>query len=390
MTTLNIKLAIVTDVLPPWNVGGRETHLDELLPELARLGFDITVYTMRWWDEPVADKKFGDGYLRVRGICRPRPLYQAGRRSFAQAFVYAVACLRLLGEDFDIVETDPVPYFHLPVVWLVSKIRRKPLAILWWEVWGGDYWKEYLGRLGRLGLLFERVAVRMSDVTLAGSRRTYQQLADLGVRRERLVLTEPASRTICAEIRPGAPELLFVGRLLGHKRPDLAIGIVQELADVSVRLCIVGSGPVKEELEQQVREAHLEERVTFVARASEEELSDLIVNARVLVAPSEREGFGLVVAEALSVGTPVVTVDASTNASRELVIDGVTGRVCRTGDLEELSRAVRELLAHPLVRADVKTGWESLGIPKNYADVALQYLPILRQLALSRPRGRRG
>lgn len=388
MTTLNIKLAIVTDVLPPWNVGGRETHLEELLPELARLGFDITVYTMRWWDEPVADRQYGRGYLRVRGICNPRPLYKAGRRSFAQAFVYSLACLRLLGEDFDIVETDPVPYFHLPIVWLVSKIRRRPLAILWWEVWGGDYWTEYLGRIGRLGLLFERTAVRMSDVTLAGSRRTYQQLADLGVRRDRLVLTEPASRRISADFRAGAPDLLFVGRLLAHKRPDLAIRIVQELADLPVRLCIVGSGPVKGELEQQVRAAHLEDRVTFVERASEEELSDLIVNARVLVAPSEREGFGLVVAEALSVGTPVVTVDASTNASRELVIDGVTGRVCRTGDLRELSQAVRDLLARPLERGDVKKGWESLGLPKNYADVALQYLPIFQQLAISRTRGR--
>jgi glycosyltransferase involved in cell wall biosynthesis len=99
------------------------------------------------------------------------------------------------------------------------------------------------------------------------------------------------------------------------------------------------------------------------------------------VAPSEREGFGLVVAEALSAGTPVVTVDASTNASKELVIDGVTGRICKSGDVEDLARAVRELLAANLDRAAVVEGWNSLGIPKNYEDVAREYLPVFQRLA---------
>jgi len=388
MPSLNIKLAIVTDVLPPWNVGGRETHLELLLPQLADLGFDVTVYTMRWWDEPVPDEKIGDGWLRVRALAKPRPLYKNGRRSFGQAFAYSIACLRLLTVDFDVLQTDPVPYFHLPVVWLVCKIRRRPFAILWWEVWGKDYWKEYLGLIGYLGIIFERVTTRMSDATLAGSRRTYQQLADLGVDLDRLVLTESAPRVLSAKVMSDSPELLFVGRLLGHKRADLAIEIVQRLNDPNIRLCVVGSGPVKSELELQVRVAKLESQVIFVERASEEVLAELIVNAKVLVAPSEREGFGLVVAEALSVGTPVVTVDASTNASKELVIDGVSGRVCRAGDVEDLTSAVRSLLDTPLDRKSVRVGWASLDIPKDYREVAQRCEPVFVRLASKVP-GRR-
>ena len=142
-----------------------------------------------------------------------------------------------------------------------------------------------------------------------------------------------------------------------------------------MRLCIVGSGPLKEELERLVKVAGVESRVIFVERATEEELSNLIINARVVVAPSEREGFGLVVAEALSVGTPVVTVDASTNASKELVIDGITGRICKSGDL----------LAETPDRAAAIEGWNSLGIPKNYEDVAREYWPMFQRL-VRRPR----
>jgi glycosyltransferase involved in cell wall biosynthesis len=51
-------------------------------------------------------------------------------------------------------------------------------------------------------------------------------------------------------------------------------------------------------------------------------------SASVFVLPSVREGYGMVVAEALCCGLPVITVDHPENEARELVEDGVSGLIC--------------------------------------------------------------
>jgi glycosyltransferase involved in cell wall biosynthesis len=380
MTQPILRLAIVSDAVAPWSVGGRESLLSELLPQLAKVGVDITVYTMRWWEESPPDEKVGEGYIRFRAICKLRPLYKNGRRSFVQAIYFSFGSLRLIFGNFDIIQSDPVPYFHLLSVWLASKIRRRPLVIVWHEVWGKSYWRRYLGPLGIFGYLIERVSSHVGDVRLAVSRHTYRHLAEYGTRHQHPILTESAAREISGVFEINSPELVFVGRLVSHKRPDLAVRILEELVDLPIRLCIVGSGPMKSDLETQVHAAHLTDRVSFIDLATEKVLGDLLRSARVLLSPSECEGFGLVVAEALSLGTPVVTVDAPTNAAQELVINNVTGRICRAGDAKELASAVRELISVPLRLNNVKEGWESLGVPRTYKEVAQNYLAVYQNL----------
>ena len=55
----------------------------------------------------------------------------------------------------------------------------------------------------------------------------------------------------------------------------------------------------------------------------------LIKSSSVFVLPSVREGFGIVVVEALACGVPVITTDHPDNQARLLVEDGVTGWLCR-------------------------------------------------------------
>jgi glycosyltransferase involved in cell wall biosynthesis len=390
MTDANFRLAIVSDTVAPWSVGGRETLLSELLPELANSGVDVTIYTMRWWDSQPPDVQIGKGSIRVKSLCKLRPLYKSGRRSFVQAISFSFGNLRLLREDFDIIQTDPVPYFHLLPIWLISKIRRRPLVLVWHEVWGRTYWRSYLGALGFFGYLIERYAGRIGDIRLAVSRRTYRKLSESHSDDRRPVLVESAAREMSGSFLINSPELIFVGRLVTHKRPDLAIRILENLIDLPIRLCVVGSGPHRNKLETQVRDAGLNDRVEFMNKVSEEVLGNLLRSASVLLSPSECEGYGFVVAEALSLGTPVVTVDAPMNAAQEFIINNVTGRVCRTGDSDDLSRAVRDLLVEPLDRDRVKEGWKSLGTPKNFDEVAQKYLIVYQQLISSNRERRDG
>ena len=69
-------------------------------------------------------------------------------------------------------------------------------------------------------------------------------------------------------------------------------------------------------------------------------MRDSIRRALCLALPSTREGYGLVVVEASSVGTPAVVVDAPDNAALELVEDGVNGVVARSAAPDDLAEAI--------------------------------------------------
>jgi glycosyltransferase involved in cell wall biosynthesis len=113
-----------------------------------------------------------------------------------------------------------------------------------------------------------------------------------------------------------------VGRLLEHKHADLAVRATRLLVDrgYDVRLGIVGVGPEEGRLHELAAELELDLRVTFYSSIDDQgDLWSLMRGARVLVAPSTREGYGLVVAEALAMGTPVVCAEHPENESAKLV-----------------------------------------------------------------------
>jgi glycosyltransferase involved in cell wall biosynthesis len=78
------------------------------------------------------------------------------------------------------------------------------------------------------------------------------------------------------------------------------------------------------------------------------EVERLLERASVLVAPCEREGFGLAVAEAMAFGKPVVA--AAGGALLDLVVDGETGLLVPPRDARAMRAAVQELLGDPELR----------------------------------------
>ena len=81
-----------------------------------------------------------------------------------------------------------------------------------------------------------------------------------------------------------------------------------------------------------------------------------------LALPSTREGYGLVVVEASSVGTPAVVVDAPDNAALELVEDGVNGVVAASATADAVGAAiVRVHQAGPELRASTAAWFEKNG-----------------------------
>jgi glycosyltransferase involved in cell wall biosynthesis len=376
-----LRVAVVTDALYPWHKGGKEVRYLRLLDRLPDNGMDVTVYSMKWWGKAPDAVETTRGSLRYRALCPRVAMYKGTRRSVFQAILFAVSTLRLLTRGYDVIEADHMPYLQLLPLRVVAWIRRVPLVVTWHEVWGIEGWRTYVGRLGVAPALFERLCVRMPDAIAAVSPGTADKLSAMGARSDRLhVVPNSVDFDHLRAIEPtaSAPVLLFIGRLLEHKNADVAIGATSILLarGYDVHLGIVGTGPEETRLHAQVHTLGLEAHVTFLSTLdSQQELWSLIRGSRVLLAPSVREGFGLVVAESLALGTPVVCAIHPDNESSNL-ISPHTGSIVAPFDAQALADATAHWLDDDSQRPERVAAFLSEhgeltgdAMAKSYADI---------------------
>jgi glycosyltransferase involved in cell wall biosynthesis len=137
-----------------------------------------------------------------------------------------------------------------------------------------------------------------------------------------------------------SPVLLFAGKLTRRKRPDLLLEAWRRAAWPGGHrpvLMFAGDGDMRAELE-----AHAAGAVRFLGFRNQSELPAVYAAADLLIVPSEREPWGLVVNEAMACGTAVIASDA-VGAAYDL-IDASCGAVFRSGDAGDLARAMMAAL----------------------------------------------
>lgn len=321
-----LAIALVSDSVPPFNKGGKETRIHHLTRQLTDLGQDVQIYTMKWWKG--SDSTVVDG-ITYHAISKFYPLYKGDRRSIKQGLLFGLACLRMIRHDFDILEVDHMPYFPLYFCKIVAVLKRRLLYATWHEVWGKAYWREYLGGIkSRIAWLIEAWSVRLPDHITAVSSHTEELL------RSALHYKGPLS-LVCngidyykiAAIKPASTQsdVLFAGRLLSHKNVDLLVRAIALLKqDYPEIICtIIGEGPEYQRIASLIRELRLEHNVHLLGfLESTEDVYAYMKSSRVFVLPSSREGFGITVLEAYACGTPVVTVRHRDNAAQYLVPEG--------------------------------------------------------------------
>ena len=340
-------IALVTDAIGPYHRGGKEQRYLELAHRLAERA-EVHVYTMNWWQGAPVRR---DGEVTYHAISPLLPLYSGGRRSIRQAVVFAVCCLRLLTARFDVVEADHMPYIQLLPLKVVTLLRRRRLVVTWHECWGPEYWRSYLGRPGRVGWLCEKLAMSLPDAIIAASPQTAARLRELTGGRVPIV-TAPNGidlRTIGASPAAADPaDVIVVGRLLAHKRVDLLLEALAILRDRGrpVTAHVVGSGPELSSLTTRAAALGLTDLVRFRQDVGTQQLLyGVLKAARVAVFPSEREGFGIAVLEALACGVPVITTSAPDNLARHLVARSAGGGIICEPDAPALADAIGSVLA---------------------------------------------
>jgi glycosyltransferase involved in cell wall biosynthesis len=205
----------------------------------------------------------------------------------------------------------------------------------------------------------EALVLRRADAVVTISESSRRQLLEFGVDPGRVHVAQPGVDGPPEHVEPwpdawpsgDALKLLFVGRLIERKRPQLAIRALDRLLDkgTAASLVVAGHGPRAKDLRGLTATCGLRDRVALLGPIPEHEKWGLLAAADVFLFPSELEGFGFAAAEAQRAGVPVVA--AGGTAASEVVVHGKTGFVV-AGEPEAFARAIAQL-ADPIARREM-------------------------------------
>jgi len=321
-----MKVAVLTTSYPrtPEDVAGR--FVADAVEHVRRRGVEVEVVS------PLGFRHYGIAYgSGVVGNLRRRParalLLPLMLRELRRA-------ARRASRDADLVHAH-----WLPLGWIAMRLGR-PFVV---QLWGTDV------ELARRAPWLARRILRRARLTLCASNALADAARELGAREVRVIGTGvEVPPSVGEEARP--PEVLYAGRLSPEK------GILDLLAasDNGMKLTIAGDGPLRDRVPGALG---------FV---SHDKLGPLYDRAAVVAVPSHREGFGVVCAEAMAHGRPVVA--GAVGGLLDLVVHEETGLLVPPRDVEALRAALHRLLdddelrarlgANARRRAEEKLSWD--------------------------------
>jgi len=363
-----VLIAIVIDAIYPYSKGGREKRLFELSTRLVSMGHDVHIYCMHWWEGPRDRVEHG---VHLHAISKFHPQYSGKRRSIKQGILFGLACLKMMNRQFDIIDVDHMPYFPVFSVWLVCALRGRRMFGTWHEALKYSEWATYMGvGPGTIAAIIERMSVRLPDVITANSCHTRQLIVSELRRSRGLVVVSPGvDAAAIAKVEKAATpiDVLYAGRLVKDKNVDLLVLSIKKvsLRKPDIQCVIIGSGVEEESLREQILRLGLKRNVRLIPFLDEQDdVYSYMKASRVFAFPSRREGFGVVVLEALACGIPVVTVDVPSNGSKHLVHEGVNGSIVPPSSsafasaLEEWLR--RDVEKSSIVQSAASYDWDRL------------------------------
>lgn len=169
--------------------------------------------------------------------------------------------------------------------------------------------------------------------------RSYARPAD--------VVHPPVRTTFFTPSGERGHRFLYVGRLTGYKRPDLA---VEAFNGLPAELDVVGEGPMLSRLREVAGP-----NVRLLGAVDDEQLRSLYREARALVFPVD-EDFGITMAEAQACGAPVIGLAAG--GALDIVDDGETGWLIKRQDVGELRSAIRLAITTDLDQTNIRASAE--------------------------------
>lgn len=295
------------------NIGGVETHLDDLVEGLIKRKNKVFVLTYRplttktEWKTYEVDEKKQLKILRLPWL--PGYFYELVNKPIVE-FLYLFPGL-FIATPFAILLTRPkVIHAHGIIAGIIAvfwgKIFRKRVVISTHSIYHFPKEGTYTSVV--------RSMCNNADEVLCLSKQSAQEIIGLGIPQKKVsVFTYWIDLNKFKQIPNAKKKLdlpkkftvLFVGRLITEKGVMELLEAAKQIGQ-NVSFLIAGTGP----LEGKVLEAQKSDVVAYVGKISQKDLPLYYSGADVLIVPSvHEEGFGRVMLESLACGTPVIAAD---------------------------------------------------------------------------------
>lgn len=353
-----MNICIFAKYLPVHVTGGMEIHIRDLVNGLIERGHQVFIITSR---HPKGRKKEEEGDLTI--------YYVDGEAWYIKKWRYNRNSLKLFKnlnnhKKFDVVHCQSFEGYgamgryrqHIPLVMTSHGTSFNEIRTI---LEGRQKLKSFLGLpfLMKYYLVDERVIFQRSDRVIAVSHELKEDIKrHYKISEEKVVVIPNGIDT--NKFKPinvnGLREkwgltdekiVLTVGNLWRMKGYHLLIKILLELLDEgNIKLFIVGSGTDLDYLKRIAQDLNVVDNVVFTEKVSDKKLVELYNLVDVFALPSmwHSEAFGLVNAEAMACGTPVI---ASRIGGIPTVIENYKdGILVEPGNLKELKEKILEVL----------------------------------------------
>ena len=345
--------------------GGAERYLERIAGDLAADGCEITVLCSRHAGAPSFAVRDGVTFR-----------FSGGRFGVYPAALARLWLARLGRRRPDVVIDvhNGVPFFArllagCPVVVLVHHVHREQ-----WSVVFGPL-------LARVGWWLESTLsprLHRGCQYIAVSAVTRSELVELGVRADDIAVVHNGSSSGDGPqvARDPAPSLVVLGRLVPHKRVEHAMDVVAALQSEfpGLRLRVIGEGWWHQQLRQHARSIGIDHLVSLEGYVSEQRKEELLARSWLMLAPSVKEGWGLMVIDAAAHGVPSIAYRDAGGLS-ESIIHGRTGLL--VDGKQDLIDATRALLNDQPARESLGQAARSIAAGYSWRTASTSMLQLL-------------
>lgn len=321
------------DITHP-SAGGAELLTDVLAERLA-LTHNVTYFTSRY--PGAKSQEIIHGY----SVIRRGTVYSV----YAHAFfwwhsrkIYAKQFTRIIDQVHGIPFFSLLYYRHPPVYTLVMEIAD--------TLWNTTY----NALIAFIGKRFEDIwlALYKTKPIITISKSTKREIVSHGFSPDTVSIIPMFTHVHSTNIQKKAtdPTLLFVGRIAPVKQVEDAITAykISQKRIPKLKLVIIGkTEPAYEKYASQVVQKITDDPgIIFIGNASEEQKVYYLTASHLLLMPSRKEGYGLVILEAAACGTPAIGY--SVPGIQDAIIDKQTGVLVAKNNPNELAKSICEIL----------------------------------------------
>lgn len=346
--------------------GGVETHCEELLPRLAKLGFDIYLIKRSCYSSPL-DKSDEFNGVKLKTLYAP---HIKSMEAITHTFLSILWAKKHKADILHIHAIGPAL--------LVPFARLLGLKVIFTHH-GFDYDRAKWGRFAKFILrLGERAGTQFSNEVIVISKLIQDHLA-LKYRRTNThliyngvpVAVKPSSIGALRDFGLISSKYVFtLGRFVEEKGFDLLIDSFSEINDKEIRLVIAGDADHETPYSMKLKEQAKAKGVILTGYIKGLKLQEVFYNARLFVLPSYHEGLPISLLEAMSYNLPVVVSDIPANKQMKLPADSYF----TTGDRFALRERINQMLA-----SDIKSMRYDMS-PYNWEHIATQTFVVYEKI----------